>query len=283
MGGIGVARGIPALVDPPFIPADRGHYLPETELVLGLVWKGEARAYPFRILVWHEVVNDVIQGDPLLVTWCPLCFSGVAFDGRVQGKRELFGVSGKLYQSQLVMYDQTTESYWLQTLGKAVVGPRTGLTLEKVPIDVAEWGSWRRAHPETKVLSQDTGFIRDYGRNPYGATGDYSDIRFRLGVSDPDARLPAQTIVHGVGVEHTYKAYPDHVLRKQEVINDHIGGTPVLVFLHPDVGGPRVFVRRVQDRTLTFHKKNSHFVDREAGSTWSAEGVAIDGRYRAHL
>ena len=277
-GGIGFPGGIPSLVDPDFVSAEEADYLPDEELVLGLVWKGEARAYPFRILVWHEIANDVIQGDPLLVTWCPLCFTGVAFIGEVEGKRELFGVSGKLINSELVMYDKTTESYWPQSLGKAVVGPRTGMKLKKIPIDVARWGDWKRAHPDTKVMSEKTGFLRNYGRNPYGRAGDFSDIGFRIGVSVVDPRLPAQIIVHGIELDGSFKAYRDIDVRENKVINDVVGGKAVVVLLHPDIGGPRVFVREVNGQMLTFELIEEEFVDKETKTIWDADGMAVEGQ-----
>lgn len=276
-GGIGSDKGIPALLDPVFIPAAEASGLTDEELVLGVVWKGEARAYPYQILVWHEIANDMIQGDPILVTYCPLCFTGIAFDATVEGKRELFGVSGKLYNSELVMYDKSTESYWPQSLGKAVVGERTGAVLRKIPVDVARWGDWKMAHPDTKVLSRETGFVRAYGSNPYGKGRDFVDIRFRLGVDDPDPRLPAQAIVYGVEAGGAFKAYPDAVGRELEVINDNVGGVPVAVWLDAAVGGPKAFLRAVGGKVLTFAAQDGQFVDEETGTRWDADGMAVSG------
>jgi hypothetical protein len=277
LGGIGRDKGIPALLDPPLVTAEEADYLSDDELVLGLVWEGEARAYPYQILIWHEIVNDIIQGHPLLVTYCPLCFTGVAFDALVDGKRELFGVSGKLYNSELVMYDKKTESYWPQSLGKAVVGERTGTVLEKYPIDVARWGDWKRAHPDTKVVSQQTGFRRSYGGNPYGDAGDFTDIGFRLGVNNPDPRLPEQTIVYGVEVDGSFTAYTDSVVREQLVINDVIGIKNVVVFFDSELGGPRVYFSEVDGEVLTFSFYDG-FVD-ESGSEWDSDGLAVAGEF----
>jgi hypothetical protein len=240
LGGIGTEGGIAALLDPDFIEGKDARYLIDDELVLGIVHKGEARAYPYRILIWHEIVNDVIQDAPIMVSYCPLCFTGVAFDSVIDGKRELFGVSGKLYNSELVMYDQSTESYWPQSLGKAVVGERTGTIMKKIPLDVVRWGDWLKAHPDTKVLSLDTGFSRSYGRNPYGSRNDYTDINFRLGVDNPDTRLPAQEIVYGVEVDGAFTAYPSSIFKNKKVINDEIGGKEILIEFDDELNSPVV-------------------------------------------
>jgi len=271
LGGIGERGGIASLLDPTFISAEEATFLPDNELVLGIDYKGETRAYPYRILVWHEIANDIIQGDPILVTFCPLCFTGVAFHGEIDGQRELFGVSGKLYNSELVMYDQSTKSYWPQSLGKAVVGPRTGLKLEKIPIDVARWGDWKATHPETKVLSQNTGFLRNYGDNPYGKDGDFADISIRIGVRQPDIRLPAQEIVHGLEIDDTFKAYTDSKVREQKVINDQLGGKNIAIWLDPRVGSIRAFNRDIGGQTLTFSSEGDTFVDNN-GNSWDPDG-----------
>ena len=124
--------GIPSIDNPEFILADKVDWLSEEELGLGIVYKGESRFYPFRILVYHEIVNDFIQNDPILVTYCPLCFTGIGFIREIDNEPVEFGVSGKLYNSELVMYDRKTDSYWPQTLGKAVLGPSIGKTIKKI-------------------------------------------------------------------------------------------------------------------------------------------------------
>src|SRR3989338_6910481 len=157
--------GIPSIDDPEFILADKADWLSEEELGLGIVYKGESRFYPFRILVYHEIVNDFIQNDQILVTYCPLCFTGIGFIREIDNEPVEFGVSGKLYNSELVMYDRKTDSYWPQTLGKAVVGPSTGKTIKKIPTDTVKWGDWKKVHLDTKVLSKDTGSKKNYDEN----------------------------------------------------------------------------------------------------------------------
>ena len=134
---------------------------------MGVDLDGEAVAYPIRILNWHEVVNDVVGGKPVVVTYCPLCGSGVVFDGRVGGKRVLFGVSGLLYNSDVLLYDRDTESLFSQLMMKAITGPYRGTGLEVLPAVATTWKAWRRRHPDTKILSPALPFGRDYGTDPY--------------------------------------------------------------------------------------------------------------------
>lgn len=243
-GGIGVPGGIPAIAEHQVTletASVASDWLPDDELGLGIVHKGEARFYPFRILVRHEIANDRIQGDPVLITYCPLCFTGIAFFREVKGEEDQFGVSGKLYNSELVMYDQKTSSYWPQTLGKAVVGPLTGTTLQKLPTDTVRWGNWKTVHPETMVLSRDTGFFGSYtGYNPYGQDGNFEDIQLQFPLQNDDNRLSDYTIVYGVEVNGAFKAYPQALAEQQGTITDTLGGQAIEVTWLPSLGSVSV-------------------------------------------
>ena len=217
--------GIPSIDAPKFISANKADWLPDEELGLGIVYKNEARFYPFRILVYHEIVNDFIQNDPILVTYCPLCFTGIGFIREIDNEPVEFGVSGKLYNSELVMYDRKTDSYWPQTLGKAVLGPSTGKTIKKIPTDTVKWGDWKKVHPETKVLSKDTGFLRSYdGSNPYGKKGDFTNINLQFPLENEDTRLDAYGIVYGIKLNGKFKAYKKSDLEQKSRIEDTLGG-----------------------------------------------------------
>jgi len=164
--------GIPAIDDPKFQPADQVDWLAGREPLLSLTVGGETRGYPLQVMTWHEIVNDTVGGEPVTVTYCPLCNSGVAFHRQV-GERLLdFGTSGMLYADNLVMYDRQTESLWPQLTGQASVGVLTGTPLEAIPIGVVGWDQFRTAHPDALVLTRDTGYPRDYGRNPYAGYDD---------------------------------------------------------------------------------------------------------------
>ena len=141
----------------------------DDDIVIGVTFSGESRAYPIRILNWHEIANDRVGGTDILVSYCPLCGTGIVFDSRINGKVHTFGVSGLLYNSDLLMYERGTKesSLWAQILGEAVVGPLTGTKLTVLPSVQTTWGEWKAQHPDTKVLDVNTGYSRDYGRNPY--------------------------------------------------------------------------------------------------------------------
>lgn len=148
--------GTPALSDPAFVAADATR-LDDDDRVLGLTRGDVAKAYPIDIMNWHEIVNDRVSDEPVLVTYCPLCYSGMAFDARIDGKRRMFGVSGLLYNSDVLLFDRGTESLWSQIAGKAVSGPLQGTELKPIALAHTTWADWKHRHPDTLVLSRETG------------------------------------------------------------------------------------------------------------------------------
>ena len=169
--------GIPALDRPATLPATQADWS-DDERILGVVVAGQARAYPVAILNWHELVNDTLGGEPILVSFCPLCGTGMVFDRRIGGEARSFGVSGLLYRSDLLMYDRSTESLWSQIAAEAVTGPLLGQRLRMLRAHMDLWGRWRRDHPETTVLSRETGHRRDYARSPYAGYADSRELIF---------------------------------------------------------------------------------------------------------
>lgn len=219
--------GIPALSQPHTIAADAATWL-DDEMVIGVVHAGKARAYPIAILVWHELVNDTLGGLPLLVSYCPLCGSALTFDRRVEGKTLDFGVSGLLYRSDLLMFDRQTESLWSQIGAEAVTGPSMGERLELVRSKMDRWGRWKRAHPNTSVLSMQTEHRRPYGESPYG---DY-DQSDRLVFPAPlDERYHPKMPVVGLRLPGgAARAYPALELRRAGgVVTEQFVGHPVTV------------------------------------------------------
>ncbi len=220
--------GIPSLDNPKFVSVKEADgWIRNNELVLALEYKGVTRAYPLQILVWHEIVNDNVSGTPLAITYCPLCGSGIAYKRVIDGKEVEFGTSGKLYNSNLVMYDRKTSSYWTQIGGLAIVGELAGTQLEAVSIDTVVWRDWKVAHPESEVLSQDTGFSRDYGRDPYGSYYEDSFVPFPL--ENEDDRIHPKTVVFGIEVNGEFSAYVEDDLKKKPVIKDTVGGVDIEV------------------------------------------------------
>ncbi len=289
--------GIPPVDHPRFLRPSEVDFLAPNEPVIAIDIHGDARAYPAQILIWHEIVNDTVGGVPISVTYCPLCNTGIAFERpNIDGELLDFGTSGKLYHSNLVMYDRQTQSLWPQALGRAVIGPLTGTTLELVPVQMVSWSDWRAEHPDGKVLSRNTGTSRDYGTNPYFGydAPDSSPFLFR---GTPDPRLPPKARVVGVQVGADVVAFPYEELTDRAsggwaTVTDEVGDRPVVVFWKAgtvsavdqatiadsrDVGATGVFSPRLGDRTLTFSASDGGIVDAETGSTWDIFGRATAG------
>ncbi len=159
--------GIPPIDNPKFIEVSAVSDLGEREPVIGLEINGDARAYPLRVMTWHEIVNDRVGGVPVAVTYCPLCNSAVVFDARIDGRALSFGTTGKLRNSDLVMYDRSTESWWQQFVGEGIAGTYTGRKLKLVAARLESWTDFRTRHPDGKVLVANNPWMRNYGRNPY--------------------------------------------------------------------------------------------------------------------
>lgn len=220
--------GIPSIDNPTYVTVDEAdEWIADNELVLAIEYAGVTRVYPLQIMVWHEIVNDEIAGDPLLITYCPLCGSGIAYKRTLDGEPVEFGTSGKLYNSNLVMYDRKTDTYWSQIDGRAIVGPLTGMELTPVSIDTVVWRDWKAAHPDSDVLSQDTGYSRDYGRDPYGSY--YEDSNLFFPVEERDDRVHPKTVVHGIEIDGTYTAYKDEDVKEIGVIEDTVAGVPIRI------------------------------------------------------
>lgn len=234
--------GIPAIDNPQFAKAEEAAFLRGDDLILGVVVKGEARAYPIRILNWHEVVNDEIQGRKIAVTFCPLCGSGVVFDSArakngdalaENGQALSFGVSGLLYNSDVLLYDRKSESLWSQLLRKAVSGKMKGKQLKALPAEHTTWEDWKSRYPNSLVLTAETGHDRDYNRNPYAGYGDSPDIYFPL--ANRSAEFHPKERVLGVFRGGEHKAYPFSELEKtgKEKIPDTVGGKQITVIWSP--------------------------------------------------
>ena len=224
-GGIGFDRGIPALDETNIryvSVSDADKWIQDNELVLALEHNNVKRVYPLQIMTWHEIVNDVVGGDPIAVTYCPLCGSGIAYFRVIEGEPVKFGTSGKLFNSNLVMYDDKTDTYWQQIEGKAIVGELTGFELKAVSVDTVVWRDYKKLNPDAEVLSQDTGINRDYGRDPYGSY--YEDSFLLFPVENQDDRVHPKTVIFGVEINNKFKAYREDDLKKVGVIEDEFSG-----------------------------------------------------------
>ncbi len=206
--------GIPAIDRPAYLRARDARYLKDNDLVLGLEHNGIARAYPIRVLVWHEIVNTEFDGEPVVITFCPLCGTGLAFSAALDRQRLDFGVSGLLHNSDLLMYDRQTESLWSQIPGRAVTGDLAGKTLQRLAVKHLPWRAWREQFPNSTVLSNNTGFDRDYSRDPYPGY-DRTDRLF-FPVSKSDERYTAKTLILGLESGGLSKAWPFPELAKTD-------------------------------------------------------------------
>lgn len=303
---------IPAVVDPAFavewgeIPVTAhdprvGTYettvsLRDDDRVIGVERDGRARAYPLKVLNYHEVVNDAL-GGPLLVTYCPLCRSGITAERTVSGTGTVFGVSGLLWRDNLVLYDRLTDSLWSQIAATAIRGPATGERLELVPSTLTTVGAWRASHPDAEFLLPPpasgtvVGEVSfDYDRDPYAGY----DASRQVGVSTRefgDDRLHPKTLVVGVAHGGESRAYPVDAVARAGVVNDRVGGLPVVVAVAGEgsdesadgtdpgrtTGTFAAYVRRVDGRIREFQRADPDHL-RAAGSRWSiATGRAVDG------
>ncbi len=285
--------GIPALDKPKFVPLKEGDgFLKAKEQVVAFERSGEAKAYPIQILVWHEIVNDSRASDPVTITFCPLCNTAIVFDRRLGNQVLDFGTTGNLRNSDLVMYDRQTESWWQQAEGLAIVGQLAGQNLTYLPAELVSWEEFKKAFPAGTVLSRDTGFDRPYGRNPYQGYDAPDKTPFLFG-GKPDNRLKPMERVLTLSVGGQDKAYPFSVLAQKGAINDQLGSQPLVVFFEKgaaspldagqvgegrDVGSAAAFDPRLDGKQLSFSAKDGHIVD-EAGSSWDIFGRARSGRY----
>ena len=286
-------EGIPAIDRPRFETArSADRWLDRRDPVMVVEYGGMARAYPLNILIWHEIVNDEVGGLPVSVTFCPLCNTALVFDRRFDGRTLDFGTTGRLRHSDLVMFDRQTETWWQQATGEGIVGEYAGRKLDRVASNTLAWKDARELYPDIQVLSRETGYQRDYGRNPYAGYDDPGGnpiAAFFRGDSDP--RLPAMERVVAVELGEGWAA-PFAELREARVVNAEEADVPFVVFWSPgaasaldrseiaegrDVGQTAVYDRRLGDRTLTFETARGGFRDRETGSLWDLAGRATAG------
>jgi len=284
--------GIPAIDSPGFVNiAEADEWLEDAEPVILIERNGDARAYPIQILMWHEIVNDEVGGEPVVVTFCPLCNTGIAFESTVNGQVLDFGTTGRLRNSNLIMYDRPTETWWQQATGEGVAGELTGTQLVFLPAAMISWEDFKTAHPDGLVLSRDTGFTRSYGNNPYAGYDNINSSPFLFRGNTPD-ELPAMARVLTVELEGEAVAYPNDILAEVHVVNDTIGDEEVVIIWEAgtasaldgsqiatssDVGAANVFARELDGQILTFVYDGSKIIDEQTGSEWNVLGQAVSG------
>lgn len=287
--------GIPAINNPGFVSQTQAAgWLGDMEPVIALEVDGEARAYPIQILIWHEIVNDELSGVPVLVTFCPLCYSAIVFDRHIGGEVHEFGVSGFLRHSDMIMFDRKTESLWQQFSGEALVGDYTGKELTILPSQLISFEQFREAYPEAKVLSKNTGHRRNYGDNPYAGYDDINNSPFLMRDEVPDKIRPMEKIV-GVRTDSENVGYTYSFTKQEAVHNDEAGGEPIVIFHldgmasalddreirnSRDDGATGVFSRELNGQTLEFEFTSNRIRDKQTQSEWDITGKAVDGELK---
>ncbi|MCH7588407.1 MAG: DUF3179 domain-containing protein [Chloroflexi bacterium] len=285
--------GIPSIDEPKFINVpEADEWLKDLEPVTVFQEGGDTRIYPLQVLIWHEIVNDIVGGRAVAVTFCPLCNTTIIFDASVEGMNLDFGTTGRLRFSNLLMYDRQTETWWQQATGEAVIGELTGTQLTFLPALIIGWKEAMDTFPDAQVLSRDTGYSRDYGRNPYVGYDNVQRSPFLyVGPSTP-GQLPSMARVTTVDLNGEAVAYPNDVLASEIVVNDNIGGQGVVVIWQPglasaldssdlasgqDVGANAVFLREIDGQELTFVLEGGRIIDEQTRSEWNVLGQAISG------
>ena len=274
------------IYQPHYDGPEGGAWLKSEDLIIGYVGSTDTYAYPVKMLNLHEIVNDEIYGVPILVTYCPLCASGVVFHRRLSKRVLLFGNTSALFENDLVMFDHQTGSYWYQVGGEAIVGTLTGKRLTPLPSVTMPWGQWRELYPDTRILSQDQGFKRplpySYDQDlfeTYGRSLDSLQFPFPVSTDKLDDRLQASALVLTVIAGGQEKAYPLESLG-DAVVNDNIGGEPLVIFSRGMSLTASAFSPRANGKFLTFELHNGQILDRETGSRWDHSGRAIAGAFK---
>lgn len=284
---------IPPIDDPSFEKAADSRWIQDREPGVLLEIEDDVRFYPLSIMTRHEIVNDVVSGTPVAVTYCPLCNTALAFDRRFEGKTLRLGVSGLLRNSDLVMWDDVTQTLWQQVTGEAIVGVHAGKELTRLATSIVRWQDFKETHPDGLVLVQDQGFGRVYGLNPYEF---YSSRAAPYGFyqGEIDDRFPALERVLGLTIGTTEKAYPFSLISQTRVVNDQVAGRAVVVFWGSSdtadaldkgniadsagIGTAVAYDPVIDGRTMTFIASgDTVFEDDQTGSTWSILGKALSG------
>jgi hypothetical protein len=285
-------EGIPALENPEFTtPKEADAWIGAREPVLLLRRHGSVKIYPLQILMWHEIVNDTIGGEAVAVTFCPLCNTGIAFSRRIDGRLLDFGTTGRLRNSNLIMYDRQTESWWQQADGKAIAGEYTGSVLGQLPVQRSSWQDAREAFPEAQVLSRNTGFTRAYGRNPYRGydTGGRSPFLYD-GPAPPERDPVARVLQLSHAGESAVFSYEE--LSERRILHTELAGENFVIFYEAEtasaldssaisegraVGSANAYHTLLGDRRLEFRVRFGRITDLQTGSRWSSLGEAIAG------
>lgn len=283
--------GIPPIDDPIFISVNEAQsWLSDNEPLIFVNIKGQTKAYPLQVLIWHEIVNDTLADKKISVTFCPLCNASIVFDRELNGRVYDFGTSGLLRNSDLVMYDRQTESLWQQFTGRSIVGDMVTKVLTQLPSSILSFKSIYENYPKTLILSKQTGYIRDYGKNPYIGYDDINQSPFMLRQPTDDRLFPMQRVAT-VSFNNNDKVYTYSSVKKKRVINDRFENKNLVVMFEDnvtsaldrsdiassrDVGTVLIYESLLDGEVLEFYFDNGFF-DKQTKSQWNIFGEAISG------
>jgi hypothetical protein len=288
--------GIPAINEPRYVKVvEADSWLKPVEPVVLVRVETEARAYPIQILMWHEIVNDVVNGKPLVISFCPLCNTAIAYERIFNGTTLDFGTTGRLRFSNLIMYDRQTESWWQQATGESIAGHYTGSQLTLYPASIVSWDDFKSAYPNGSVLSRETGYNRNYGSNPYLGYDDVNQTPFLYRGTPTPGQLVPMARVLTLEQNREAVAYPYEILSNTGVINDLVGGERVTVFWTKgtasaldkskiqdgrDVGAAVAYSSNLDGQSLTFKNIGGEIRDVETNSVWDIFGRSISGELK---
>jgi len=281
--------GIPPIENPKYVSANNAEenlngILTEDSIVFGMNYHGHTKAFPRSIMVWHEIVNDRIAGDNVSITYCPLTGSAIGYLGLIDGNKTTFGTTGKLLNSNLVMYDRQSgpQSYWPQILGTSITEPYKGERLEQFPLAWTTWGKWKKKHPATEVLTTDTGYNRSYGYDPYGSYKDGNSYYQTGGpffsVMPYKETFSAKKVVTGIKVNNCALAIPKKEFKRAVIVNTELGDKPVVAIYNEVIDAVRVYERSLSGQNLELYSRNRKIYDRVTGTQWTESGTAISGK-----
>lgn len=285
--------GIRAIFEPNFDSvAEADEWLAFDEPVISLEFNGEARAYPLKILIWHEIVNDNVGGEPFIVTYCPLCNTAIVFKRTIDGEERIFGVSGALRRNDLIMYDRQTETLWQQITGTAIVGEPAGAQLDFVASQIVSWRDFKTSFPDATVLNRETGSFGSYDQNPYPYYDQLGSATFFPLDEYDETTLDRKERVLTVDLGDDPIAFPFSVLTETVVLEAESAGQRIVAFWQSgasspldeafiiagrNVGAAGAFIPSADGQALTFEARDGAIVDLQTGSTWNVLGKAIDG------
>jgi len=274
-GGVGrddgTGRSIPALVNPSLVSGEQAAYMKGTDRVFGVSLNGDSRAYPLRIINWHELANDVVGGVPVALAYCTLCSSGILYEAQVGGTVITFRTSGLLYRSNKLMYDVETTTLWNQFTGEPAIGKLvgSGIKLNMLPMTLTTWAEWLSLHPDTRVLDINTGYFRNYASEgePGAAYNDYfADPELWFPVGQDDDRMWPKTLVFGLELQGHSRAYPIDSLKLNPLLNDKVGDVSVVLITNAEAGAVRAFIRgKVSLQSALDSSSKDLFADDQGG------------------